>query len=108
MTLSAHTATAARRAQARASGAHVRAGVRPRAQRHRRVKGPIAHASIIGGQLAQAGTFRWMAYVIDQRREALGQCTGTVVAANLILTAAHCAENTETGVVNEPSGYTVV
>jgi secreted trypsin-like serine protease len=38
----------------------------------------------------------------------LGVCTGTVVGPRLILTAAHCAENIETGVLNEASGYRVV
>lgn len=38
----------------------------------------------------------------------MGQCSGTVVAPNLILTAAHCAEDVQTGAVNEASGYRVV
>jgi len=49
-----------------------------------------------------------MAYVLDFRGNSIGQCSGTVVAPNLILTAGHCAENTQTGVVNEASGYRVI
>ncbi len=48
-----------------------------------------------------------MAYVLDFRGTTVGQCSGTVVAPNLILTAGHCAENVQTGVVNEASGYRV-
>ncbi len=49
-----------------------------------------------------------MAYVLDFRGEEVGQCSGTVVAPNLILTAAHCAEDVQTGVANEASGYRVM
>jgi Trypsin len=52
--------------------------------------------------------FPSLAFILDKRGEVLGQCTGTVVAPTLILTAGHCAENIETGVVHEPSGYSVV
>jgi elastase-1 len=70
--------------------------------------GPFAHASIIGGVSAQEGTFPSLAYVVDVQGKNVYQCTGTVVAPNLILTAGHCAENMKTGVVNAPSGYRVV
>jgi hypothetical protein len=69
---------------------------------------PKAHAAVIGGQPAAPGTFPWMAYVLDLRGNSIGQCSGTVVAPNLVLTAGHCAENMQTGVVNEASGYRVV
>ncbi len=69
---------------------------------------PSAHVAVIGGQSAEPGTFPWMAYVLDFRGTGVGQCSGTVVAPNLILTAGHCAENTQTGVVNEASGYRVI
>jgi Trypsin len=68
---------------------------------------PSAHAAVIGGQAAAPGTFPWMAYILDLRGDELGQCSGTVVAPNLVLTAGHCAENMQTGVVNEASGYRV-
>jgi trypsin len=34
-------------------------------------------------------------------------CTGTVVAANLVLTAGHCAEDVQTGIPLEPTDYEV-
>jgi len=67
-----------------------------------------AHAAVIGGQPAEPGTFPWMAYVLDFRGDEVGQCSGTVLAPNLILTAGHCAEDMQTGVVNEASGYRVL
>ena len=67
-----------------------------------------AHAAVIGGQPAEPGTFPWMAYVLDFRGDEVGQCSGTVVAPNLVLTAGHCVENMQTGVVNEASGYRVL
>jgi Trypsin len=66
-----------------------------------------AHVAVVGGQPADPGTFPWMAYVRDFRGNGVGQCSGTVVAPNLILTAGHCAENMQTGVVNDASGYQV-
>jgi secreted trypsin-like serine protease len=83
-----------------AAGARSRA---PSVLRHTR-----AHIAVIGGQSAQAGTFPWMAYVLDFRGNGVGQCSGTVVAPNLVMTAGHCAEDMQTGVVNEASGYRVV
>jgi secreted trypsin-like serine protease len=70
--------------------------------------GPVAHASIIGGASVQDGTFPSLAYVVDVQGRFVYQCTGTVVAPSLILTAGHCAEHMKTGVVNAPSGYRVV
>jgi secreted trypsin-like serine protease len=66
-----------------------------------------AHASIIGGQQAEAGTFPWLAYIEDRRGRTVGQCSGTVVAPNLVLTAGHCAEDVRTEVERDPSGYVV-
>jgi secreted trypsin-like serine protease len=67
-----------------------------------------AHVAVIGGHSAEPGTFPWMAYILDFRGNEIGQCSGTVVAPNLVLTAGHCAEDMQTGVVNEASGYQVV
>jgi secreted trypsin-like serine protease len=83
-----------------AAGARNRA---PSVVRHTR-----AHIAVIGGQSAEPGTFPWMAYVLDVRGNEVGQCSGTVVAPNLVLTAGHCAEDMQTGVVNEASGYRVI
>jgi hypothetical protein len=79
------------------------AGARNNAPRRQR-----AHAAVIGGLPAEPGTFPWMAYVLDVRGNEVGQCSGTVVAADLVLTAGHCAEDMQTGVVNEASGYRVL
>lgn len=69
---------------------------------------PRAHAAIIGGAAAQAGSFPSLAYVIDIKGAYAYQCSGTVVAPSLVLTAGHCAENTKTGARFKPSGYRVV
>jgi trypsin len=75
----------------------------------RRGGAPTARASVIGGQAAEPGTFPWMAFIIDFKgNEEEGLCSGTVLAPNLVLTAAHCAVDLETGVANEASGYRVV
>jgi len=72
-------------------------------------KEPSAHASVVGGKIAAPGAFPWMAFVVDfQGQEEAISCSGTVVAPNLVLTAAHCAVNQETGVINEATGYRVV
>jgi trypsin len=67
-----------------------------------------AHIAVIGGQGADPGTFPWMAYILDIHANTVGQCSGTVVAPDLVLTAAHCAEDPQSGVVNEASGYSVL
>jgi hypothetical protein len=68
--------------------------------------GPIARTSVIGGNIAEPGTFPWMAFVFNQR---VGfACSGTVIAPNLVLTAGHCAVNLETGRTDQASGYRVV
>ncbi len=73
---------------------------------HRLNADPVARASVIGGAVAEPGTFPWMAFVLNQT---VGfSCSGTVVAPNLILTAGHCAVNLETGVADKPTGYRVV
>ena len=70
---------------------------------------PSARASVVGGQAAEPGTFPWMAFIVDFKgnEEAIA-CSGTVLAPNLVLTAAHCAVDLETGAVNDASGYRVV
>jgi secreted trypsin-like serine protease len=67
-----------------------------------------AHAAVVGGQSAQLGSFPWMAYVLDFKGNTVGQCSGTVVAPNLVLTAGHCAEEVQTGALDEASGYQVM
>lgn len=77
-------------------------------QRNPRRRSGSAHTSVIGGKVAEPGTFPWLAYVRDVRGEIVGECTGTVVSPNLVLTAGHCAEDPETGEVREPSGYRII
>jgi secreted trypsin-like serine protease len=67
---------------------------------------PVATA-VVGGEQAPEGAFPWLAYVLDVQGRYVYQCTGTVVAPSLILTAGHCAQNMRTGVVNRASGYRV-
>jgi secreted trypsin-like serine protease len=67
-----------------------------------------AHESIIGGTPVQEGELPSLAYIVDLQGRFVYQCTGTVVAPSLILTAAHCVEDMKTGVVSPPSGYRVV
>ncbi len=97
-----------RHSSVRHASAHDPSRHRRRRNQRRFPRRVLAHTSIIGGRIAEAGAFPWLAWIIDRRGEVLGQCTGTVVAPNLILTAGHCAEEVETGVVNESSGYRVV
>jgi trypsin len=75
---------------------------------HRALWHAGAHMAVVGGQTAKPGTFPWMAYVLDVRGDDAEQCSGTVVAPNLVLTAGHCAESVQTGVLNEAPGYQVV
>lgn len=64
--------------------------------------------AIIGGTTAQTGAFPSLAYVVDFQGQLAYQCTGTVIAPSLVLTAGHCAENMQTGVPFNQSGFRVV
>jgi len=67
-----------------------------------------AHEAVIGGIAAQAGAFPSVVEIEDSHGNGMaGECTGTVVAPSLILTAGHCAENMKTGIVNKATGYRV-
>lgn len=65
---------------------------------HRRVAKQRARAAIVGGRYAQAGQFPWLARILARRGRVTDACSGTVVAADLILTAGHCVEDVQTGV----------
>jgi len=69
---------------------------------------PVARQSVLGGSPAEPGTFPSLAFVLDVRGQLADQCTGTVVAPNLVLTAAHCAENMQTGALAPASAFQVV
>jgi secreted trypsin-like serine protease len=64
--------------------------------------------AIIGGVADQVGTFPSLAYVIDFQGRLAYQCTGTVIAPSLVLTAGHCAENMQTSAPFSQSGFRVV
>ena len=68
---------------------------------------PVPASAIVGGSPAAAGTFPSLAFITDDLGG--GQdayCTGTVVSANVILTAAHCLV-TPDGTPEPASGFTV-
>jgi trypsin len=90
-------------------GAEARELHRPHAVAHARVAAHVrAHVAIIGGAPAPNAGFPWLAEVIDVRGSEVAQCTGTVVAPRLVLTAGHCVENMRTGTLREASGFTVL
>ena len=67
-----------------------------------------ARTAVIGGVRAVAGTLAPVAEILDARGNGLGQCTGTVVAPRLILTAGHCVESVRTGAPYPAAGFQVM
>jgi secreted trypsin-like serine protease len=82
--------------------------VRRSTDHHKPIGSVLAHAAVIGGTPAENGSFPSLALVRGVQEGKGIQCTGTVVASNLILTAAHCVENPETGVLDELAEYMIV
>lgn len=71
--------------------------------------GPEASSSIVNGRKAMPGQFPWMAYVSARLGKHSGfACSGTVVSPYVVLTAGHCVESPETGLVTRGEAYTVV
>ena len=66
-----------------------------------------AQASIVGGQAATIEQFPSLAYIEAGNERSGFACTGTVVAPRVVLTAAHCVENVETGAFSKPAEYAV-
>jgi secreted trypsin-like serine protease len=70
---------------------------------------PAVAPQIIGGVPAAPGTFGMMAFIIDNVGGGEVEfCSGTVLSSNVVLTAGHCGEDTSTGIVDDPSDFTVV
>lgn len=68
-----------------------------------------AHAAIVGGTAAVAGTDPWLAFVADNLGNGeFALCSGTVVAPNVILTAAHCVLDPATGAPAPASNFAIV
>ena len=69
---------------------------------------PAAHASIIGGGAASIADFPWLAAIeAEDPGGGFFDCTGSVVAPKVILTAGHCVENLETSTIYPAPGYAV-
>jgi len=66
-----------------------------------------ARVAIVGGSPAQPQRFPWIARLVEQRKSSPVVCTGTLVAPTLVLTAAHCLIDNETGQPFNPSQITV-
>lgn len=94
-------------AATRALQAHPSANPGSRRVRQRWPKKAVARAAIIGGTLAADKAFPQLAFIVFRNGHTAFTCTGTVVAADVVLTAAHCVEE-KTGRITEASGYTVV
>jgi secreted trypsin-like serine protease len=66
-----------------------------------------ARASIIGGAPTSIDQFPFLAYIEAGNKRSGFACTGTVVAPRVVLTAAHCVEDVESGVFAQPAEYKV-
>jgi len=68
---------------------------------------PSAQASVIGGHTASIAEFPSLSFIeADEGRRGFS-CTGTVVAPRVILTAAHCVEDVESGRFTDIHAYAV-
>jgi secreted trypsin-like serine protease len=63
---------------------------------------------VVGGTPASANTWPWLAFIYDEQGSTVSLCTGTVVAPDVVLTAAHCVENPVNGVRSAVSGFHVI
>lgn len=70
--------------------------------------GPRARRTVVGGALAAEGAYPSAALILSVQSKHPFQCTGTVVAPSLVLTAGHCAENMQTGVPDSGAGYRIL
>ena len=68
-----------------------------------------ATASIVGGTTASGEEWPWAAFILAADAKGEGfSCSGTVIAPNLVLTAAHCVEDIVTGKKTPLAQYVVV
>lgn len=70
--------------------------------------GAGAHASVVGGAPAPLAQYPWMAHVEYEVATGTWICSGTVVAPRVVLTAAHCAEDSESDSLAPASTYKVI
>ena len=75
---------------------------------HLYVGPPRANTSVIGGTDAVQGELGFLAFVAYLGPDSTTVCSGTVVAANVILTAAHCVLDDGNNATLDPSGFRVV
>lgn len=67
-----------------------------------------ARASIVGGNLVNAAEYPWVAFIQAETGGGEGfECSGTVVAPRIVLTAGHCVEDIESGRLTPASDYAV-
>jgi trypsin len=64
--------------------------------------------NVVGGTEAAPGSFPFAAWIYYHDESDNRVCTGTVVASNVILTAAHCVMRPNSGPVLSPAGFKVV
>jgi secreted trypsin-like serine protease len=69
--------------------------------------GSAATASVVKGTPASIADFPWLAHITYEGAAEGFECSGTVVAPRLVLTAGHCAV-AESGRVLDPSHYRVI
>lgn len=68
---------------------------------------PPATASVVKGTTASIASFPWLAHINYEGPVDDFECSGTVVAPRVIMTAGHCAVS-EAGHVLDPSNYYVI
>jgi secreted trypsin-like serine protease len=67
-----------------------------------------AHASIVGGSPATITDFPSLAFIEAETGPKEGyECTGTVVAPRVVLTAGHCVQDIESGVLTPAADFAV-